>query len=149
LKIYDLKEPDISKLARFFSKLPPSSWNSKTIVSLLRNQSYEIKVIYEYEEIIALILSNFVSNECNLLYIGVVPSSQKKGAGGLLVNNLISDCKARGFEKIQLEVRKNNHSAIFLYEKNGFDLDGLRKNYYPDGDHREDALLYTYYLDKD
>ena len=106
-------------------------------------------LIYPLHEIIALILSNFVSNECNLLYIGVVPSSQKKGAGGLLINNLISDCKARGFEKIQLEVRKNNHSAIFLYEKNGFNLEGLRKNYYPDGDHREDALLYTYYLDKD
>jgi ribosomal-protein-alanine N-acetyltransferase len=146
LKIYDLRETDAIKLDIFFSKLPSSSWNSKATVSLLRNDSYEIKVIHENEDIIALILSNFIFSECNLLYIGVDPDFQKKGIGGLLIKRLIYDCRVRKIEKIYLEVRKSNQAAIFLYEKYGFNLLGSRKNYYPNGDHREDALLYNFFL---
>ena len=117
MKIYDLRETDAIKLDIFFSKLPSSSWNSKATVSLLRNDSYEIKVIHENEDIIALILSNFIFSECNLLYIGVDPDFQKKGIGGLLIKRLIYDCRVRKIEKIYLEVRKSNQAAIFLYEK--------------------------------
>jgi ribosomal-protein-alanine N-acetyltransferase len=40
-----------------------------------------------------------------------------------------------------LEVRPSNVAAVALYEKMGFNEIGVRRNYYPAGEGREDALL--------
>ena len=40
-----------------------------------------------------------------------------------------------------LEVRRFNYAAIFLYESLNFEQIGLRKNYYPTRDGREDAIV--------
>ena len=40
-----------------------------------------------------------------------------------------------------LEVRASNRAALALYEGEGFIEDGVRKDYYPAGSGREDALL--------
>jgi len=146
LKIYNLENTDISKLDIFFSRLPLSSWNSKTVISLLSNDSYNVKVIHEEKDIIGLILSSLIFSDCNLLYIGVDPNFQKKGLGSSLIKKLILDCESRNIEKIFLEVRKSNLVAISLYERHGFNMVGCRKNYYPNGAYREDALLYNYFL---
>ena len=42
---------------------------------------------------------------------------------------------------IHLEVRKGNETAIRLYERLGFERDGIRKGYYTDP--VEDAVLMT------
>lgn len=42
-----------------------------------------------------------------------------------------------GFKRpliILLEVGSSNHAARRLYEKFGFEIQGVRKNYYPSGD---------------
>lgn len=43
-------------------------------------------------------------------------------------------------ETITLEVRSNNQSAINLYQKNGFSIINIRKNYYEN----DDALVMQY-----
>jgi ribosomal-protein-alanine N-acetyltransferase len=53
-----------------------------------------------------------------------------------------------GAENAFLEVRVSNQAAIVLYERIGFQQVGLRKQYYPDGDGREDALVYLLELEK-
>jgi len=46
-----------------------------------------------------------------------------------------------GAKRCLLEVRASNAAARGLYRSLGFQVDGVRKNYYPAATGREDALL--------
>ncbi|MDH3342249.1 MAG: ribosomal-protein-alanine N-acetyltransferase, partial [Gammaproteobacteria bacterium] len=51
-----------------------------------------------------------------------------------------------GVDMILLEVRRSNQCAIDLYDSEGFHELGVRKDYYPADDGREDAIIYAKYL---
>jgi ribosomal protein S18 acetylase RimI-like enzyme len=51
-----------------------------------------------------------------------------------------------GGRRLLLEVRNSNNAAIALYRKFGFSDDGVRREYYPAADGREDALLMSMQL---
>lgn len=82
-----------------------------------------------------------VLDEIHLINLGVHPDYRRKGVGTQLFRKipphppLLKGGKG-GF--IYLEVRVSNEGAKKFYEKLGFQVIGMRKNYYPDG---EDALI--------
>lgn len=78
-------------------------------------------------------------DEAELYRIGVLPGKRRNGAGGRLLGRFVSECAARGAEKIFLEVRAKNDPAIKLYEKHGFTKISVRKGYYGD----DDAVIYV------
>ena len=61
--------------------------------------------------------------------------------GRLLLGAALHQSLGEGATRCYLEVRASNVAARGLYEKLGFQLDGLRKNYYTTAAGREDALL--------
>lgn len=76
------------------------------------------------------------SIDCELLRIAVRPAWRRRGvAERLLRERLVRG----GFERMLLEVRAGNMAARRLYEKLGFAVDGVRKNYYKTP--TEDAIL--------
>lgn len=84
--------------------------------------------------------------EAELQAIGVHPTCRRSGAGGGLMDAVIATAKRWASERLLLEVRAGNNSAIRLYQRCGFHEDGRRKGYYPPlpsqaAAGREDALL--------
>ena len=66
-------------------------------------------------------------NPCELARIGVVLSMQGCGIGSLMLKNVISAVKKRGFDGIRMLVSRNNPAALAMYDKNGFTrLDEIR-----------------------
>lgn len=63
-----------------------------------------------------------------------------RGIGEQMLRFLMSTGRQRGIENYTLEVRKSNKNAIALYEKLGFVMEGVRKNFYEKP--VEDALIY-------
>jgi ribosomal-protein-alanine N-acetyltransferase len=61
--------------------------------------------------------------------------------GQKLLDAALVQMHATGASCCLLEVRQSNMAARTLYERSGFRLDGIRKNYYPASTGREDALL--------
>ena len=61
-----------------------------------------------------------------------------------LLERLGTLAEPKGVTVIHLEVRESNTPARTLYEKLGFTVDGIRKNYYERP--RENAVLMTRYL---
>ena len=57
----------------------------------------------------------------------------------------MDSCIASGATYITLEVRASNIPAQKLYEKYGFQVDGIRKKYYIDN--QEDAILMSIKLE--
>lgn len=57
----------------------------------------------------------------NIHDIAVLPAFRGKGIGKALLTHIIEDARQRGFCKITLEVRHDNHSAQMLYKSLGFE----------------------------
>ena len=69
--------------------------------------------------------------------IAVLPCARRCGIGTQLMEILFGCCRELGTGEIYLEVRVSNTAARELYRSLGFVTDGLRRNYYQDG---EDAF---------
>lgn len=62
--------------------------------------------------------------------IAVSLSHQRKGIGKALLEQLLAKAKSLGAEEILLEVKADNHGALDLYQKFGFQQIDVRKRYY-------------------
>jgi ribosomal-protein-alanine N-acetyltransferase len=85
-----------------------------------------------------------VLDECHLLNFTISPARQRRGAGQFMLDQLFKKLFAEKVAVVMLEVRPSNPAAIRLYERNGFQRVGLRKDYYPTSRGeavREDAVL--------
>ena len=84
-----------------------------------------------------------VLDESELLEIAVQPAMQGRGYGKALLAQAIALARRNGAVRMFLEVRESNARARKMYTSFGFEETGLRKNYYPTEDGREDAILMT------
>ena len=74
-----------------------------------------------------------------MMNIAIHPDYRKQGIATELISALIEALNERGSHSLMLEVRASNEPAKSLYLKMGFDVVGVRKNYYRNP--REDALI--------
>lgn len=105
---------------------------------------YDCWVVEEQERVIGFIMmSSVLAGEGHILNICVDPAYQRQGYGEKLVSYAISQAEKKKMSMVYLEVRRSNQPAIALYDKLGFVQISERKNYYPLGDKREDALIFA------
>ncbi|MBR5869788.1 MAG: ribosomal protein S18-alanine N-acetyltransferase [Clostridia bacterium] len=82
-----------------------------------------------------------LGDDADITNIATHPDFRRRGAAAAVLQ-VLSDCaKAHGMQAIHLEVRASNAPAIALYERFGFAVDGIRKNYYKNP--TENAVLMT------
>ncbi|WP_270232848.1 GNAT family N-acetyltransferase [Lactococcus garvieae] len=75
-----------------------------------------------------------------------VKEARGKGVATQLIQHLIHEARAEKYEKITINVMSSNPTAVALYERLGFELEGrLKKEYFID-DLYVDSLIYAYYL---
>lgn len=106
-------------------------------------------VIEEHEQVSGYAVITLIAGEAELLMVAVHPSFQGKGAGRMLMDFLLDFLVQEGAEQWFLDVRESNQKAIALYESMGFCQAGVRPNYYPTAQGKEDALLYCLDLSDD
>lgn len=102
----------------------------------------------EGDEILGLVvLSKGAHRIKHIVYIEKLAINQKlakKGWGTLFFEKIILSLKAEGFAKIELGVEVDNLRAIALYQKFGFEVEGIRKNLL----NREGEFIDNYYMAK-
>ena len=72
--------------------------------------------------------------ECQIGSIAVLPEERRRGIAASLMKVLCGSCSILDIENIYLEVRVSNTAAIELYKRFFFEITGVRKNYYQDGE---------------
>lgn len=92
-------------------------------------------------QIVGFAVVQFVLDEASLLNIAVDPQLQKQGIGRILLDEVIHRAMVKQATTVFLEVRASNRRAITLYQMAGFNEMGLRKNYYPSNNGKEDAVM--------
>lgn len=82
-------------------------------------------------------------SECHVLNLCVRPREQGQGFGRLVLRELLHHACRQRADTAFLEVRPSNRRAVALYRSEGFCEMGIRKNYYPARNGREDALVFA------
>ena len=99
------------------------------------NTSYSRVYLYEEEgKVLGFIHVDSHFEIMDLINIVVLKEYQGKGVGNKLLEFVVNN---EEYEKIMLEVRESNSTAIHLYEKFGFKEIYRRKKYYGE----EDAVI--------
>ncbi|MDQ5988060.1 MAG: hypothetical protein CSYNP_03813 [Syntrophus sp. SKADARSKE-3] len=80
-----------------------------------------------------------VAGEIQLNHVAVRKNNRREGIGRMLMRRMMEVAVSLGINALTLEVRSSNQTAIQLYEKSGFVIEGCRKNYYSSTG--EDALI--------
>lgn len=114
-------------------------WSENSIASELDNRLSHWLVALDDEKVVGYVGSQTVLGETDMMNIAVHPAYRKKGIATELIEALIQVLKERGSHSLMLEVRESNNPAKELYLKMGFELVGIRKNYYRNP--KENALI--------
>lgn len=69
-------------------------------------------------------------DEGQITNIATHPDYRRQGYGKAIVQALVKHAKLNGLDSISLEVRESNRAAIDLYTKEGFKIEGKRKDFY-------------------
>src|SRR5689334_22551800 len=95
------------------------------------------------KRIVGYVIVSLHTDECHVLNLCVMHANQRKGIGRQLIEYALKYAKEHGGGIADLEVRRSNVRAISLYKKMHFLEIGERKEYYPSGEGREDALIFA------
>ncbi|MBA2379035.1 MAG: GNAT family N-acetyltransferase [Blastocatellia bacterium] len=83
--------------------------------------------------------TNVTATDAEIYNIGVESKYRRRGTGSELLNALIRDAVLRRIEKIWLDVRRGNETAISFYQRHSFVQAGIRKNFYSNA--RDDGVV--------
>jgi len=95
-----------------------------------------------------IILLHASIHEAQLMNIAIHPDYQRRGLASRLLQQAIDFAKAKQIKQLLLEVRVSNSAAIEFYKKWGGKQIAVREGYYPSAQGREDALIFSLFLEK-
>lgn len=135
-KMLQCHVPQIAELEKLCFNDP---WSENSIASELDNRLSCWLVAIVDDKVVGYVGSQTVLGETDMMNIAIHPDYRKQGIATELISALIEALNERGSHSLMLEVRASNEPAKSLYLKMGFDVVGVRKNYYRNP--REDALI--------
>ena len=116
------------------------AWTLKMLQFELSNsKNSRTLIIQEGSFILGYCIFRMFARECQILNFGVLPQRQQEGIASILLTKILKNLTRNS--SVFLEVKKSNFPAINLYKKHGFNIFGIRNNYYKDG---ASALLMKY-----
>ena len=80
-----------------------------------------------------------VADELHINTLAVQQDERRRGHATRLLRFVFKEALAEGARAATLEVRRSNHAALVLYERLGFEIRGVRRDYYQKPE--EDALV--------
>ncbi len=116
-------------------------WTQAMIAGQLTDENHVLLAAERNGELIGYAGLMTVLDEGYISNVAVKPEYRRKGVGRRLMEELESRARERNLSFLTLEVRQSNSPAIELYDQCGFQVVGVRKNYYEKP--REDAVLMT------
>lgn len=135
--IQDVRE--IAEIEKSCFRVP---WTYESLTRDLKENSSARYFVAETDRVVGYMSFWKVVDEGQINNIAVLPDYRNRGIGGRLLDFAIETGKSMGVNSFTLEVRSSNIGAVKLYEKHGFEADGIRRGYYQDNG--EDALIMWY-----
>ena len=125
---------DISQIAEIEKQCFSDPWSEQAFESGMNSPFFYGILFEEGGQVCAYACEMVIFEDAEILNVAVAPSFRRRGLGKELMLALENYAKNKGAERLLLEVREGNIPARGLYEKQGFEAYGVRKNYYEDGE---------------
>lgn len=150
-----LDSQDIPEVWSIAQTIEETSWSLQGFTDIASLPTTSLFGAYLSEEpnssvsstkLVGYLMVSHLSDESEILTFGVKHDYRHQGIGTLLLENYIHLMKHEWHcHTCHLEVRESNHAAISLYQKLGFVVTGVRRDYYEihseTGLSRENALM--------
>ena len=113
-----------------------SHWSVDSYYRLINEDSFTSSYVAEIEEesgrlrVVGFVIFHIVGDVSEIYNIAVQTEHARCGIGRQLMSAAIDASRLKRANRIMLEVRKSNASAINFYLGFGFRIAGERKNYY-------------------
>ncbi len=134
-----MEERDTASVAELEKEVFSQPWSESAFRDTLGDGNY-IYIVAEHGTRIVGYIGCIVSvEEADIANIAVDPEYRRMGIAGELLRQSFLLLRRRGCTAVYLEVRESNAGARRLYELNGFEGIGVRRNFYQKP--TEDALL--------
>lgn len=143
--IGDMTTDDISEVAGIERISFTTPWSEMSFYNEVKRPGSLSKVARQCGKIVGYICGSRVVDEGHILTLAVRPEFRRHGIASALIGDMINNLTEEGCRFIFLEVRSSNEAAREIYERFGFKLFGLRKDYYKSP--VEDAVLMVLKLD--
>ena len=142
-----MEKSDISLVCEIEANSHLHPWSEKNFLDCLQHQYWNYVLIVESSpsQIVGHCIVMPGVEELHLLNITIHPDFRRHLIASRALSAIEEIGNTHHYLKMLLEVRRSNESAIKMYEKFGFVLIGVRKDYYPMSQDstflREDALV--------
>lgn len=140
MRLRKMEHDDIPAVLKIEAQNYSYPWSENIFRDCFTAIHYSCWVCEDNEEIIGYAIISMAAGEAHIMNISVDPKVQGLGVGRKMMTHLIELARKKT-ETMFLEVRPSNKSAIALYKKLGFNEVGIRKDYYPAENGREDAVM--------
>ena len=118
----------------------PDPWSLESIEYEFEENPRAFYVVAEHSgEIVGYAGLWWIEDEGHITNVAVKPGFRNRKIGEGIIAVLLDFTIQEGISHHTLEVRRTNEPAINLYEKFGFEVEGVRKGYYQNN--KEDALI--------
>ncbi len=140
MTLADLDQVEAIEVASFLTPWPKDIFTYE-----LKPDRHSITWVAEWvnpdggAKVVASIVIWLVNAEAHIGTLAVKPGYRRHGIAQKLLGHALIECARRGARQATLEVRVSNQAAQKLYDKFGFEVLGIRKDYYKDT--HEDAVL--------
>jgi ribosomal-protein-alanine N-acetyltransferase len=136
------QDSDLRILCNLDSVTDVSQWNLQHYQQAFKNEHYISFIIYNQQQILGCIIYSVVLDEAEIIRFFIACDHQSQGYGMYLLRNTLAIINDKhNVQQIFLEVNENNYKAIQCYQKNGFIITGVRKNYYMSNNQLFNALI--------
>ena len=135
-----MREADLDAVMAIERRAYPFPWT----VGIFRDclgADYPAWVLEDAGVLIGYGVLSIAAGEAHVLNLCIEPAVQGAGHGRRLLRSLVRLARGHGAQRVFLEVRPSNPTAIALYHDEGFNEIGRRPRYYPAKQGREDAIV--------
>lgn len=118
----------------------PDPWSRDALVYEMTENPRAFYVVAELEEkVVGYAGLWWIGDEGHITNVAVKPGYRHRHIGQGIISVMVDFTTKEGMMHHTLEVRKSNEAAINLYKKFGFEVEGVRKEYY--ANNKEDAVI--------
>jgi [ribosomal protein S18]-alanine N-acetyltransferase len=138
LEIRPLNYTDLPEVAAIERRAFPTPWSIAMFVLELSKPTGLCLAARRDRQLVGYTICSRYDTVWHVMNIAVDPDLRRQG----IASALLAELYARAGDdtaQFTLEVRRSNHAAIELYQRDGFRIAGLRRRYYQDNG--EDALI--------